>query len=310
MMKKYIRISSEVKDAVEKGKPVVALESTIISHGMPYPENIKTAIEIEKIIRNYGVIPATIGIIEGEIIVGLNNEEIEFLGKEKNIHKASRRDLPVIVSKKMHAATTVAATMICADLAGIRIFATGGIGGVHRGAEKTFDVSADLMELATTNVAVVCAGAKSILDIPLTLEKLETLGVPVLGYKTKRFPAFYIRDSGLDCDYKMDSTEEIASALSAKWDMGLEGGVIVANPIPEEYEMEKKYIEGIIEDALKKADELNIKGKDITPYLLDKIKEMTESKSLDSNIQLVFNNAAIGAQIALDYSRLGTGQGV
>ena len=310
MMKKYIRISSEVKEAVEKGKPVVALESTIISHGMPYPENIKTAIEIEKIIRNYGVIPATIGIIEGEIIVGLNNEEIEFLGKEKNIHKASRRDLPVIVSKKMHAATTVAATMICADLAGIRIFATGGIGGVHRGAEKTFDVSADLMELATTNVAVVCAGAKSILDIPLTLEKLETLGVPVLGYKTKRFPAFYTRDSGLDCDYKMDSTEEIASALSAKWDMGLEGGVIVANPIPEEYEMEKKYIEGIIEDALKKADELNIKGKDITPYLLDKIKEMTESKSLDSNIQLVFNNAAIGAQIALDYSRLGTGQGV
>jgi pseudouridine-5'-phosphate glycosidase len=310
MMKKYIRISSEVKEAVEKGKPVVALESTIISHGMPYPENIRTAIEIEKIIRNYGVIPATIGIIEGEIIVGLNNEEIEFLGKEKNIHKASRRDLPVIVSKKMHAATTVAATMICADLAGIRIFATGGIGGVHRGAEKTFDVSADLMELATTNVAVVCAGAKSILDIPLTLEKLETLGVPVLGYKTKRFPAFYTRDSGLDCDYKMDSTEEIASALSAKWDMGLEGGVIVANPIPEEYEMEKKYIEGIIEDALKKADELNIKGKDITPYLLDKIKEMTESKSLDSNIQLVFNNAAIGAQIALDYSRQGTGQSV
>ncbi len=226
------------------------------------------------------------------------------MGKEKNIHKASRRDLPVIVSKKMHAATTVAATMICADLAGIRIFATGGIGGVHRGAEKTFDVSADLMELATTNVAVVC----SILDIPLTLEKLETLGVPVLGYKTKRFPAFYTRDSGLDCDYKMDSTEEIASALSAKWDMGLEGGVIVANPIPEEYEMEKKYIEGIIEDALKKADELNIK--DITPYLLDKIKEMTESKSLDSNIQLVFNNAAIGAQIALDYSRQGTGQSV
>jgi pseudouridine-5'-phosphate glycosidase len=306
-MKKYIRINREVREAVEKGKPVVALESTIISHGMPYPENISTAIEIEKIIRDYGVVPATIGIIDGEIIVGLNNEEIEFLGKEKNIQKASRRDLPVIISKKMHAATTVAATMICADLAGIRIFATGGIGGVHRGAEKTFDVSADLTELATTNVAVICAGVKSILNIPLTLEKLETLGVPVLGYKTKSFPAFYTRDSGLDCDYKMDSTEEIASALLAKWDMGLKGGVIVANPIPEEFEMDKKYIDEIIENALEKADELNIKGKDITPYLLDKIKELTESKSLDSNIQLVFNNAAIGAQIALDYSSVQKG---
>lgn len=303
-MKKHLRISNEVREAVKEGKPVVALESTIISHGMPYPENITTAVEIEKIIRDYGVVPATIGIIDGVIVVGLNKEEIEFLGREKNIQKASRRDLPVIVSKKMHAATTVAATMICADLAGIRVFATGGIGGVHRGAEKTFDVSADLTELAKTNVAVVCAGAKSILDIPLTLEKLETLGVPVLGYKTKRFPAFYTRDSGLDCDYEMGSTLEIAAAISSKWNMGLQGGVIVANPIPEGYEMDKKYIDGIIEDALNKADELNIKGKNITPYLLDKIKEMTESKSLDANIQLVFNNAAVGAQIALDYSRI------
>ena len=303
-MKKYLRISEQVKNALEKGLPVVALESTIISHGMPFPENIATAIEIEKIIRDYGVVPATIGIIDGQIIIGMNNEEIEFLGKEKNIQKASRRDLPVIVAKKLHAATTVAATMICADLAGIRVFATGGIGGVHRGAEKTFDVSADLTELATTNVAVVCAGVKSILDITLTLEKLETLGVPVLGYMTKRFPSFYTRDSGLDCDYEMESSAEIAAAMSAKWNMVLQGGLIVANPIPEEYEMDNDYIDGIIEDALRKADELNIKGKNITPYLLDKIKEMTESKSLDANIKLVFNNAAVGAQIARDYSKL------
>lgn len=301
-MEKYLRISDEVKKAIEDGKPVVALESTIISHGMPYPENINTALKIEKIISDYGVVPATIGIINGEIIVGLNEEEIKFLGKEKNIQKASRRDLPVVVSKKMHAATTVSATMICANLANIRIFATGGIGGVHRGGEKTFDVSADLTELATTNVAVVCAGVKSILDIPLTLERLETLGVPVLGYKTENFPSFYTRTSGFDCDYKMDSSAEIAAVISAKWNMGLNGGVVVANPIPKEYEMDKNYIESIIEDALKKADELNIKGKNITPYLLDKIKEMTDYKSLDSNIQLVFNNASIAAQIALDYS--------
>jgi pseudouridine-5'-phosphate glycosidase len=299
-----IRINPKIKEAIEKGNPVVALESTIISHGMPYPQNVQTALKVENIIENYDAVPATIGIIKGEIVIGLTKEEIEYLGTAKNVYKASRRDLPIIISKKYDAATTVSATMICANLAGIKVFVTGGIGGVHRGAEKTFDVSADLTELSQTSVAVVCAGAKSILDIPLTLEKLETLGVPVLGYKTKKFPAFYNSNSGYFCDYEMHSTEEIAKTMKSKWDLGLEGGIVIANPIPKEYEIDSEYINKIISDALQEADKLHIKGKDTTPFLLDKIKEMTANKSLEANIQLVYNNARVGAQIAVDFSEL------
>ncbi|MDP3387988.1 MAG: pseudouridine-5'-phosphate glycosidase [Eubacteriales bacterium] len=301
---KYLKISTKVREALDNNQPIVALESTIIAHGMPYPDNIETALEVERIIDSYGVVPATIGIINGKIVVGLDGDEIEYLGKSKNVLKASRRDLPVILSKGFDAATTVSATMICADLAGIKVFVTGGIGGVHRGGENTLDVSADLTELSQTNVAVVCAGAKSILDIGLTLEKLETLGVPVLGYKTISFPAFYNIDSGHRCDYEMDSTEEIAKAMIAKWNLGLKGGIVIANPIPEEYEIDSDYINEAIKSALMEADKLNIKGKETTPYLLGKIKSITGNRSLLANIELVYNNARIGAQIARDYNRL------
>ncbi|GAA0701901.1 pseudouridine-5'-phosphate glycosidase [Paraclostridium ghonii] len=304
MLEQYLNVHPEVKKALSEGLPVVALESTIISHGMPYPKNIEMAKEVSKIIRENGAIPATIAIIDGVLKVGLSTEEIEFLGTSKDVVKASRRDLPFIISKKLNGATTVATTMILANLAGIKVFATGGIGGVHRGAQETFDISADLQELANTNVAVICAGAKSILDIGLTLEYLETNGVPVVGFKTEEFPAFYTRKSGFGVDYKVDSSLEVASALKAKWDLNLKGGMVIGNPIPKEFEMDYDTITNAIESALKEAKEKNITGKKVTPFLLDKVKTITDGKSLDANIELVYNNAKVAAQIAKDLSEL------
>ncbi|MBC6004535.1 MAG: pseudouridine-5'-phosphate glycosidase [Paeniclostridium sordellii] len=304
MLEKYLHIHPEVKRALSEGQPVVALESTIISHGMPYPKNIEMAKNVSKIIRENGAIPATIAIIDGVLKVGLTTEEIEFLGTSKDVLKASRRDLPFIISKKLNGATTVATTMILANLAGVKVFATGGIGGVHRGAQETFDISADLQELANTNVAVVCAGAKSILDIGLTLEYLETNGVPVVGFGTEEFPAFYTRKSGFGVDYKVDSSMEVANALKAKWDLDLKGGMVIGNPIPKEFEMDYDTINSAIESALKEADENNITGKKVTPFLLDKVKTITAGKSLDANIELVYNNAKVAAQIAKDLANL------
>ena len=295
---KYLHISEEVKTAIAENNPVVALESTIISHGMPYPQNFETAMEVESAVRNNGAIPATIALIRGVIKVGLTNADIEFLSSDKNILKASRRDIPVIVSQKLSAATTVSATMICAKLASLKIFATGGIGGVHRNAFQTFDISADLKELADTNIAVVSAGVKSILDIGLTLEYLETLGVPVIGYKTEEFPAFYTRESGFKVNYRMDNSEEIAKMINTKWELGLNGGVLIANPIPEEFSMDKNKIDIAIDKALKKADTKGIKGKDVTPFLLSEIKDITKGSSLEANIKLVLNNAKLAAEIA------------
>ena len=304
MLEKYLHIHPEVKRALSEGQPVVALESTIISHGMPYPKNIEMAKNISKIIRENGAIPATIAIIDGILKVGLTTEEIEFLGTSKDVLKASRRDLPFIISKKLNGATTVATTMILANLAGVKVFATGGIGGVHRGAQETFDISADLQELANTNVAVVCAGAKSILDIGLTLEYLETNGVPVVGFGTEEFPAFYTRKSGFGVDYKVDSSMEVANALKAKWDLDLKGGMVIGNPIPKEFEMDYDTINNAIESALKEANEKNITGKKVTPFLLDKVKTITAGKSLDANIELVYNNAKVAAQIAKNLADL------
>lgn len=304
MLEKYVVINPEVADALSAGKPVVALESTIISHGMPYPKNVETALAAEQVVRDNGAIPATIAIIKGKLKVGLTLEEIEYLGKTEGVIKTSRRDIPFIIAKKLDGATTVASTMIIADLAGIRVFATGGIGGVHRGAPESFDISADLQELAHTNVAVVCAGAKSILDIGLTLEYLETQGVPVIGYGTDELPAFYTSRSGYAVDYRVDSPEETAEALKAKWDLGLEGGVVIANPIPAEYEMDPAVINGAITAAVKESEEKGIKGKESTPFLLAKVKELTGGASLDSNIQLVYNNVKVGAQIAVALSKL------
>lgn len=304
MLEKYLEISSEVKNALKEGKPVVALESTIISHGMPYPRNVETALKVEEIIRENGAIPATIAILGGKLKVGLSEEEIEYLGKAENVIKTSRRDIPFIIAKKLDGATTVASTMIIANLAGIKVFATGGIGGVHRGAQQTFDISADLEELARTNVAVVCAGAKSILDIGLTLEYLETKGVPVVGFKTEELPAFYTVKSGYKVDYKVESEEELAKALKAKWDVNLNGGMVVANPIPEEYAMDYDEITNAIESAVKEAEEKGIKGKASTPFLLSKVKDITAGKSLDANIELVYNNAKVGAKLALELSKL------
>lgn len=304
MLKKYLEIHPEVDKALKENKPVVALESTIISHGMPYPQNVETALKVEEIIRENGGVPATIGIIDGKIKVGLSREEIEHMAKSKNVAKVSRRDIPFVISKKLDGATTVAGTMIAAGLAGIKVFVTGGIGGVHRGAEKTFDVSADLEELANTDVAVVCAGAKSILDIGLTLEYLETHGVPVVGFGTEEFPAFYTKRSGFSVDYRVDSQMELAAALKAKWDLNLKGGFVIGNPIPEEYEMDYDTINKAIENALEEAEKLGIKGKETTPFLLSKIKNITSGKSLESNIQLVYNNARVGAKLALELSKL------
>ena len=298
------KISKEVEEALKNGKPVVALESTIISHGMPYPQNVKTALEVERIIRENGCVPATIGIIEGTPIVGMNPDEIELFGKTKGILKVSRRDLPIVMAKKAWGATTVSTTMILASMAGIEVFVTGGIGGVHRGAQQTFDISADLQELAHTNVTVVCAGAKAILDLPLTLEYLETQGVPVLGYKSKNLGAFYSTDSGLKLDYEMKDAKEIAKAIFYKRAMKLDGGLLISNPIPEEYSIPNEIINKYIDKALKEADEQGVKGKDITPFLLKNIADATEGKSLEANIKLVFNNAKIGSMIAKEYAAL------
>jgi pseudouridine-5'-phosphate glycosidase len=304
MLEKHLDINPEVKAALVAGKAVVALESTIISHGMPYPKNVETALEVENIVREHGAIPATIAIMNGRIKVGLTSEEIEALGKSHDAVKASRRDIPFILVKGLTGATTVASTMIIASLAGIKIFATGGIGGVHRGAQETFDISADLQELAKTDVAVICAGAKSILDIGLTLEYLETQGVPVVGYGTDDLPAFYTSKSGYGVDYRVDTVQELAEALKTKWDLGLNGGVVVANPIPQAYEMAPAIINKAIDAAVKEAEEKGIKGKESTPFLLAKVKELTEGASLDSNIQLVYNNAKLGAQIAVELSKM------
>ncbi|HQL35135.1 MAG TPA: pseudouridine-5'-phosphate glycosidase [Bacillota bacterium] len=305
MLEKHLNINPEVKKALKEGHAVVALESTIISHGMPYPKNVETALAVEQIVRDNGAIPATIAILKGKLKVGLTPEEIEYLGKSHGVVKASRRDIPFILAKGLDGATTVAATMIIANLADIKVFATGGIGGVHRGARETFDISADLQELAQTNVAVVCAGAKSILDIGLTLEYLETHGVPVVGFGTDEMPAFYTSKSGFGVDYRVDTAEEMAEALKIKWDLGMQGGVVIANPIPAEYEMDPAAINRVIDSAIMEAEEKGIKGKKITPFLLDKVKELTAGASLDSNIQLVYNNARLGAQIAVELSRKG-----
>ena len=302
MLNKYLDINPEVAEALANGKPVVALESTIISHGMPYPQNVETAITVQNIIRENGAVPATIGIIGGRLKAGMTNEEIEYFGKKgAQIAKASRRDLAVLCARKEDGATTVATTMIIANMAGIKIFATGGIGGVHRGAEVTMDISADLEELAQTPVMVICAGAKSILDLGLTLEYLETHGVPVLGYGTKELPAFFTRKSGFSVDYRMDTPEELAAAFKTQADMGLKGGMLVANPIPEEYSMDETVINKAIEDAVEEAKTLGITGKETTPFLLAKIKEITGGSSLESNIQLVFNNVRLAAKIAKAY---------
>ena len=299
MNSKYLDINTNIKKALAEKSPVVALESTIISHGMPFPQNVETALKVEAVIRENGAIPATIAIIDGKFKVGLTEDEIEYLGiSGKKIVKASRRDIPYLVSKKVDGATTVASTMIGAQMAGIKIFATGGIGGVHRGAQKTLDISADLQEFAQTNIAVVCAGVKSILDIGLTLEYLETHGVPVLGYKTKELPAFYTQKSGFEVDYQLNTVTEIANFLKAKWDMNLKGGVVIANPIPAKFQLDYKSINKIINEAVLESKEKRIVGKEITPFLLAKVKERTDGKSLEANIQLVYNNAKLAAQIA------------
>ncbi len=301
---KYLDVSPEVKAAIDAGKPVVALESTIISHGMPYPQNVETALNVEKIVRENGAVPATIAIIKGKMTVGLTQEQIEYLGKKGlAVTKASRRDLPVLLSRGEDGATTVTTTMIAAALAGVRIFATGGIGGVHRGAETTMDISADLEELAQTPVMVICAGAKSILDLGLTLEYLETKGVPVIGYRTKELPAFYTTYSGYQVDYRLDTPEEVAQAFRVKLDCGLAGGMLVTNPIPDEYAMDLDYINQNIDAAIAEANAKGIHGKETTPFLLDKIQKLTGGDSLKANIQLVYNNARLGAQVAAALAR-------
>ena len=298
-MNKYLDVSPEVAEALRLGKPVVALESTIISHGMPYPQNVETALKVEAVIRENGAVPATVAIIGGRLKAGLSADEIEYLGKKgRDVIKASRRDLPVLVARGADGATTVTTTMMIAAMAGIRVFATGGIGGVHRGAETTMDISADLEELAKTQVMVICAGAKSILDLGLTLEYLETKGVPVIGYGTDELPAFYTRRSGLKVDYRMDTPQEIADAFRVKMEAGLEGGMLVTNPVPVEYSMDPEVIDAAISQALSEAAEKGIRGKEITPFLLARIKDITGGDSLNSNIQLVLNNAKLAAAVA------------
>ena len=295
----YLKISPAVQKALDEGRPVLALESTIISHGMPYPQNLETARLCEAEARKHGVEPATVAIIHGKLCAGLTDEELEYLAKDgPKAAKASRRDLPILAARGADGATTVAATMIVAAMAGIRVFATGGIGGVHRGAEVTMDISADLEELARTPVAVVCAGAKSILDLGLTLEYLETKGVPVIGYRTKELPAFYTDESDFKVDYRMDSPEEIAAAVTAQRDMGYPGGMLITNPIPHQYAMPKDVIDAAINQALAEAKEQGVKGKATTPFLLARVCELTGGESLKSNIKLVLNNVALGAQIA------------
>ena len=298
-MNPYLDVAPEVAEAIRAGKPVVALESTIISHGMPYPQNVETALNVERIIRENGAVPATIAIIGGRLKAGLTEAEIDYLGKTgSGVAKASRRDLPVLVAKGMDGATTVTTTMMIAAMAGIRVFATGGIGGVHRGAEVTMDISADLEELAETPVMVICAGAKSILDLGLTLEYLETKGVTVIGYGTEELPAFYTRRSGFGVDYRLDTPEELAKAFHVKRELNLRGGMLVTNPIPEAYSMDKAVIDKAIDTALAEAKEQGIHGKAVTPFLLAKVKDLTGGDSLDSNIQLVYNNARLAAKTA------------
>lgn len=304
-MNKYLIIKKEVKEALENNIPVVALESTIISHGMPYPENFKTALECEKIIRDNGAVPATIACINGYMHVGLEEEEIEYLAKKgKEVIKTSRRDLPVVIAKKLDGATTVATTMLIASLAGVKVFATGGIGGVHRGVEETMDISADLEELGSTNVAVVCAGAKAILDLPRTLEYLETKGVLVVGYQTDYLPAFYTRTSEYKLEYRMDTPKEIAESLYAKEQLGLKGGMLITNPIPKEYSLDETLMNNAISQAIKEMNEQNIIGKQTTPFLLKRISEITGGDSLASNIKLVYNNCLLASLIAKELSNL------
>ncbi|MCI8803857.1 MAG: pseudouridine-5'-phosphate glycosidase [Oscillibacter sp.] len=304
-LNKYLDIAPEVKEALSAGKPVVALESTIISHGMPYPQNVETALQVESIIRENGAVPATIAVLGGRLKAGLSRDEIDYLGKTGTaVAKASRRDLPVLVAQGKDGATTVTTTMIIAHMAGISVFATGGIGGVHRGAETTMDISADLEELARTPVMVICAGAKSILDLGLTLEYLETHGVPVIGYGTEELPAFYTRKSGFNVDYRIDTPEDLARTFFVKQDMGLGGGMLVTNPIPEEFSMDADTINKAIGEAVEEAKKLGIHGKETTPFLLAKIKDLTGGDSLASNIQLVFNNARLAAKTAAALSNL------
>ena len=304
-MNPYLDVNPAVAQALAEGKPVVALESTIISHGMPYPQNVETALEVEEIIRQNGAVAAPIAILGGRLKVGLSPAEIEYLGKQgQKVTKASRRDLSVLVAQGADGATTVATTMMIAHMAGIKLFATGGIGGVHRGAETTMDISADLEELGQTDVMVVCAGAKSILDLKLTLEYLETKGVPVLGYQTQELPAFYTRTSGLKVDYQVDSPEMLAKILKTQHDLGLHGGILVTNPIPEQYSMDADAINAVIDQAIAEAQEKGIHGKETTPFLLAKVKEITGGDSLEANIQLVFNNAKLAAQTAAAYAKL------
>ena len=300
----YLDIHPEVEEAIKNKLPIVALESTIISHGMPYPKNIETALMVEDTVRSNNAIPATIAIINGRLKVGITNKEIEFLATNDKVRKISRRDLAIAVSKKLSGSTTVASTMIIANLVQIVVFATGGIGGVHRGAEKTFDISADLEELSKTNVCVVCAGPKAILDIGLTLEYLETKGVPVIGYKTSELPAFYSSKSGFNVDYRVDAAIDIAEILKTKWDLSIKGGVLVTNPIPIAFELELVMMNEAINEAIIEADKEKIIGKEITPYLLSKVNELTEGKSLDSNIKLIENNAALAAKIATHYIKI------
>lgn len=300
-----IKISGEVASALANNRPVVALESTIISHGMPYPQNVQTAMNVEQIVRDNGCVPATIAVIGGVLTVGCNGDEIELLGKKgTSVVKVSRRDLPIVVAKGLDGATTVAGTMYACSLAGIDVFATGGIGGAHRNSAKTMDISADLDELQQTGVAVVCAGAKSILDIGLTLECLETRGVPVIGYKTSEMPAFYTKKSGFKTDYRLDTAKEIAEAFYAKKELKLNGGMLIVNPIPDEYSMDYDFINHNIARALSDANSQGISGKQITPFLLDRIQQLTEGKSLEANIQLVYNNVRLACSIATELCKL------
>ena len=305
LSEQYLDILPEIKTAIDQGKPIVALESTIISHGMPYPKNVKTAKEVEQMVRDNGAIPATIAILGGRLKVGLNDQELEYLGKSGlKVTKASRRDIPFIVSRGEDGATTVAATMIISELAGISLFATGGIGGVHRDGENSMDVSADLNELSNTNVSVICAGIKSILDIGRTLEYLETMGVPVVGYQTDHVPAFYARSSGYGVDYRANSANEIAASLKAKYDMGLNGGALITNPVPEKFALDPNDIEKTINEAIQEMNKRGITGKDTTPFLLARIAEQTKGESLDTNIKLVLNNAKLAAEIAAELCKL------
>lgn len=303
-MEKYIKLSKEVEEAKKNNQPIVALESTIISHGMPYPQNVEMAKKVENIIRENGAVPATIAVMDGYIKVGLEEKDLETLANSEGVAKVSRRDLAEIIANKRIGATTVASTMICAHLAGIQFFVTGGIGGVHRGAEHTMDISADLDELSKTNVTVICAGAKYILDLPKTMEYLETKGVPVVGYQTDELPAFFTRESGVKLNSSADSFEEIASVCKVKDDLELGGGMVIANPVPKKDELSKDYIDAVIDEAVKEAEEQGIQGKDSTPFLLSKIVEKTEGKSLQTNIKLVENNAVVGANIAVAFNQM------